>query len=266
VDGHHGLVFGRASMPISPESLYVQLGRLIESMPDLENPHGLTSDEHKWLGRAYALVNEAGQIMDAMVIIDATQDLESSGLGTVLGHRGVWNNAVGKVINILHRALAIAELRAPVSAQGAFIAAKSPFEAIAAIDKVMSDAVSDVFIVDPYMEANALTEFAVLAPEQVPLRLMADQAHLKPSLSPAAARWTEQFGASRPLSVRLAPARSLHDRLIAVDRAVVWLLSQSLNAFAQRASATIVRAPDETASLKLAAHEDIWTRATPVQG
>ncbi len=53
-------------------------------------------------------------------------------------------------------------------------------------------------------------------------------------LEPAARRWIQQYGAARPLKVRLAPKKALHDRSIFVDGTVVWTLTQSFNAFANR--------------------------------
>jgi hypothetical protein len=46
-----------------------------------------------------------------------------------------------------------------------------------------------------------------------------------------------------------------------VDGTQAWVLTQSLNAFATRAPASIVRVDDETAALKIAAYEDMWAAA-----
>jgi hypothetical protein len=69
--------------------------------------------------------------------------------------------------------------------------------------------------------------------------------------------WTSQHGTSRPLGVRLAPPRALHDRAILIDGMTAWILTQSIKDFAKRSPAEIVRA-DDTASLKIAAYEAVW--------
>jgi hypothetical protein len=135
---------------------------------------------------------------------------------------------------------------------------------MAAIGKVLQTATRDVLIVDPYMDEKALTDFAPLTQETVAIRLLADQHSHKPTLRPAQQRWTSQYVASRPLSVRLALARVLHDRLIIVDEAQTWVLTQSLNAFAARSPAAVVRADDETSTLKQDAYSVIWDAATPL--
>ena len=153
-------------------------------------------------------------------------------------------------------------MAAPAAAQGSFIPAGNVFDVMAAISKLLSTARSNVLFIDPYMDEKALIDFAILIPEKIVVRLLADQAYQKPSLEPAVKRWVAQYAATRPLEAKLAPARSIHDRLIIVDDTNVWDLTQSFNAFATRAPATIVRFPDP--GLKIASYQGIWGAATPV--
>ena len=165
---------------------------------------------------------------------------------------------------VLYKALASAELKAPASAQGAFIPAGNRFDAFAALTKVLQTATIDALIVDPYMDETVLTDFAGAVPGSVTLRLLADQASVKPSLEPAGKMWVAQHGTTRPLGVRLAAPKTLHDRAIFIDRTTAWILTQSLKDFAKRSPAEIVRA-DDTASLKIsAAYEAAWSAATVV--
>ncbi|SDR29094.1 hypothetical protein SAMN05519103_01769 [Rhizobiales bacterium GAS113] len=245
-------------MPAPPdaESLYVQLGSLVASMPAFRSDRALSMDDRRWLAGAYALIkfvdpSEASEFKDAWD--------QMNGNNTRQFHEGR-----ARCIGVVLRACAIAELEAPVSAHGAFIPAGSAFDAFAALSKVLSAAKTDALIIDPYMNEKALISFAVLANEQVAVRLLADAQHVKPSLKPAAQAWTAQHGATRPLEAKLAPARSLHDRLIIADGSDVWVLTQSLNAFAARSPASIVRVDQETAALKIAAYGDIWKAAAPL--
>jgi hypothetical protein len=151
-----------------------------------------------------------------------------------------------------------------VAVQGAFIAAGQSFDAFAAVGKVLSTAKSDVLMIDPYADATVLWDYAVAAPEQVSVRVLADAAHPQPSLKPAAERWMKQFGPTRPLSVRLAAARTLHDRAILVDRTTAWTLGQSFKDLVARAHTTLSRLDREQGALKIAAYEDMWAAATPL--
>jgi hypothetical protein len=162
----------------------------------------------------------------------------------------------------VHRALGKAELMAPAASQGTFIPVGESFSAVAAVSKVMTTARQSVLIVDPYADAKALTDFAVLASEGVLIRILSDAGTVKPSLKPAAESWAKQYDGTRPLEVRLAAARSLHDRIITVDDAQAWTLTQSLKDFAARSPATIVKVDAETAGLKIGAYAAIWQGAS----
>jgi len=47
---------------VDPETLYRQVGRLLEEVPDFPAYGNLTPDQLKWLGRARALVKETGDL------------------------------------------------------------------------------------------------------------------------------------------------------------------------------------------------------------
>ena len=160
--------------------------------------------------------------------------------------------------------LAVVELELPASAQGAFIPAGSTFDAMAAVSKIFASATKDLLVVDPYFDEKILIEFAQFAQESVAVRLLGDEAGVKGTLNPAVKSWKNQFGNKRPLSVRLAPPRSLHDRLILIDGLQVWTVGQSFNALAARAPTSFNKSDDDTAALKLRAFGDIWGAAKPI--
>jgi hypothetical protein len=240
---------------MDPEALYQQLGRLVEAMPELSAKGPLSNDTQRWLGTAAALVEELGDLIDSATIRVAAD---------AMGDPSVRQANAQRIAAVVHRALAKAELRAPVSSRGAFIPAARPFDAFAAVAKVFSEAKSTILVVDPYMDEKLLTDFLPSVPTNVLIRLLADQHSYKPSLKPAVGRWATQFGSVRPLEARLAAAGSLHDRLFIIDNNVVWTLTQSFNALATRAHASLVRVDEETGKLKIAAYDDIWRLATPI--
>jgi hypothetical protein len=203
----------------------------------------------KWVGQASALINEIGDLT-----LSAEAQLATNGL-----HYPDRKLKFEKLMLILHKALAIAELNAPAGAQGAFIPVGNVSDAFAALAKILGSAKIDVLIVDPYMDGTVITEFAGSVPEGIPLRLLTDEATAKPNLAPAAIRWNQQYP-TRQLGVRLAAARTLHDRAIFIDNTQAWTVTQSLKDLAKRSPGEIVRG-DDTAALKVAAYECIWTSA-----
>jgi hypothetical protein len=156
-------------------------------------------------------------------------------------------------------------MKASPAMQGAFILAGNAFSAFLALSKVLRLTRDDALIVDPYLDEKVLTDYAASLPDTCHLRLLAEIGKLKPSLKPAVTSWRAQHGKDRPLEARtVTPPATLHDRLIIVDGVTVYLLTQSLNAFAVRAPATIARVDHETATLKVAAYEDMWSCASPL--
>ena len=241
-------------MSLTPEALYLQLGSLVAEMPDLANGP-ITPEMNRWLGRATTLaemvLSAAGDMADVAILRVA-----ANGLG------GAARDFNAQTITaIIHRALARAELNAPATSQGVFIAAGSTFDAFAAVGKALGEAKTDVLMVDPYADEKVLTDYAVLAPDTVSLRLLTGKETYKSTLKPAAERWLQQFGLARPLEVRLVPAKTLHDRLILVDGKTAWTLGQSFNKLAERAHTSLVRLPPEAGAEKIAAYEAMWVAA-----
>ena len=188
-------------------------------MPDLAAEPIPSMPTLQWFGRAWARVSATGDDDGAKQLKAILEILQS-------GFRQP--NDQGTLAAILYRALGVAELNAPASAKGSFIPAGNSFDAMIGVGKVLGSATKAALIVDPYMDVKTLDDFVVLAPDGVPIQLLADPAFCKPSLKPAVERWIAQYGSSRPVEARLTASRALHDRLIVVDGAAVWVLTQSL--------------------------------------
>nr|WP_249153278.1 phosphatidylserine/phosphatidylglycerophosphate/cardiolipin synthase family protein [Bradyrhizobium diazoefficiens] len=236
---------------MQPEELYRRVGRLIESAPTFAGINGLSVDQMTWLGRAEALVVSSGDLRAQTDFALAKQAIAQPPARAM---------AQQNLMLTLYKVLAAAELASPPGVQGAFIPVGNSFDAYAAIAKVMSTAKQDVLVVDPYMDDTVLTDFGGTLTEGIVLRLLTDQATVKPNLTPAANRWKKQF-ARRPLEVRFAPQKALHDRAIFIDRSEAWTVTQSLKDLAKRSPAEIVRA-DDIAPLKIASYEAIWLNST----
>lgn len=240
-------------MSTTPEGLHQQLGALVATMPDLTGNIG--RDELTWLGRAYVLVSGQLGRSDALSF-----QLASEGLSGMLQDQ----NAL-RIAAMTHRALAVAESKAPAGSQGAFIAAGAAFTALQVVAKIFSEARTEILVVDPYLDATVIFEYVPFAPEGIACRLLgASREALVQTLNTVAGRWATQFGNTRPIGIRVAPQRQLHDRLIIVDANRAYNLSQSLNGFAVHSHASATRFPTDIADQKIAAYEEIWTAATIV--
>lgn len=240
------------TMKMSGEELYLRLRDLLASVPDMAGDDWNTPETHGWLGRAGALMETSGDLGDLVAFRTDVASLAGP----------LRRDAAFRLHAVLNRALARAEVALPVPVPGTFIAANSPFDALAAVARVVAQAHTDLFFVDPFADHALLSDFARAAPEGVQIRVLTDpdpQKH-KPSFLPAVERWRQQFKDARPLEVRFAAPRVLHDRAIFVDRSKAWLLGQSFNKLADRASTTIMRAAPDVGARLRDDHEAHWEK------
>lgn len=244
---------------LSLQAIYHQLGGLLT---DVLNLQGYDADWNlppatiQWLSKATALVKAATGTSAYSIRMDmAVQNLVATMRPEVHSK---------DIVLVMNQVLATLELDLPAGAQGAFVTTGSSLDAYAAIAKIIGEAASTILVVDPYMDASAVIEIVGLAPTAVRVQLLSGDATVKPTLKPAAEKWIQQYGPTRPLEVRLAAARSLHDRLIIRDGKEAWVLTQSLKDFAQRSHATIQRADASLAAMKIQAFSDIWDGAAPL--
>jgi hypothetical protein len=107
------MIFDRGHMGghMTPEELYRRFGRLIEVPPPPPTAPELSPEMIRWLGQATALVKETGSVV-----------LQTE-LGAAIGMLNMPNRRdyFQSIMITLHSALAMAEINAPSSAQGAFI-------------------------------------------------------------------------------------------------------------------------------------------------
>lgn len=240
----------------NPEALYHKLGGLLAETPDLvafDGDWNLPKATIEWLGQVSAVVHQAYPIS----VDPGRLDMASEALLKTMSPPA---NA-RQIMLILNRVLAKLEAEVPAATKGAFVAAGAEFDAFSAIAKILGDAKGDALIIDPYMDASTLTDFGGLVAEGVVLRLLTDEATFKPALEAAGNKWMGQRGSVRPLEIRLAPPRALHDRLVIIDKGEAWILTQSLKDFAKRAPATIQRADAELAEMKVKAFSDLWDKS-----
>ena len=237
------------------DSQYQRLGMLAATAPRLAGP--VTPEMQIWLGQLRALLCQTDDLLNRAAFENAMTLLNAGGIVARARFRS-------DIMQCLYNALGAASMSAPASLQGAFLPARTPFDAVVAVGKVLSAATKSVLLVDPYADVQILETYAKQASEGIVVEVLSDSATVKPSLKPALVAWSAQFSGRRPAEVRLAPPRALHDRLIVVDRASVWMVGQSFNALATRAPSVITRLDPETASLKIAAHVDMWNSALPI--
>jgi hypothetical protein len=94
-------------MTLNAEALYMQLGRLIQTMPDLESAGEYPTETQMWLARAYALVLKQGNVTEAIVEIKSPSDNATQHTDNTSLEQRERKAAAGKIVAALYRALAV---------------------------------------------------------------------------------------------------------------------------------------------------------------
>lgn len=246
---------------MTPSELHYLYTEAIRTMPEflyetVAKP--LTRGQVEWQARTLALIELQRNPLDTAAFKDAM--LRSGYSGEVRAAAGM------TFFQLLTTAITRAELQMPPSARGGFVPIGSHLDALRAITDVMRGAQHELLIVDPYADENVLLKFATAARDGVTVRILRDAQFREcgTRLGVAKEAWTLQYAGARPLEVRTAPARTLHDRFIAQDSAAVFLISQSLKDLAVRSPATIQRADMDIAAEKVHAYGTIWQAGEPM--
>jgi hypothetical protein len=237
-------------MSLTPEEAHFQLGKLVVELPDLEGAN--TSETDAWLHSAVGLVHQTAGLADVIQFRIATDNLS-----------GPFRRRHAQMItDILKRLFAKSELAVPAELRGAVVTAKNAFDIFTAVRRVLGMAQTDVLLVDTKADATVLTDYAVLAPDAVPVRLLTGQSQHQ-TLSSAVSHWSQRFGEARRLEVAMTTA-PLTETLILVDDVTVWKLPDSFSNLAKRKNSNLVRMLPATVAAKIDFYDEIWNQSEPL--
>ncbi|WP_312705036.1 hypothetical protein [Stenotrophomonas lactitubi] len=242
---------------MTPAELHFHYTEAIRTMPPFEDSERfthLTKEQVSWQARTLAYLELQGKLIDVHSFKAA---IARSAMPAGRVSAGL------TFFQILTTAVTRAEIEMPPGARGVFVPVGDEFDALRSITELVQGAERDLFVVDPYADASFLLRFAHAARPGVQIRILRDAKYQEIGKHIQAAKdaWVNQYGGERPLEIRSAPSKTLHDRFIAQDSANVFLVSQSLKDLAVRSPATIQKADGELAVEKLEAYEAMWQDA-----
>lgn len=222
------------------------LAELIRTAPRFAHEDNIWLEDERWLGQTNAVLQASG-CLDALIDFKTAR----SSIGGILFNRS-------KLTTPLQDAYAALELTLPVGSQGAFIPPGEAFNGYAALVRIVKSANDNLLIVDPYTDATLFTEIAPSIPEGVSLRCLTSKQSFK-ELVAASDKWINTGEhEKRPVTVRIAPPKTLHDRVIIIDGSAVWSISQSFKDIAARSAASITQDRTDLARQKIEFWEASW--------
>lgn len=221
----------RSGEPLTPEQMLAEVEDLLRSMPPRETIRRELRENFSWLGRAAAIVSMWDPITGVRFGGYLTELAGVMAQGTTEAFR--------KIIVTLHQVQHDLRMRTvgPVSvaaSQGAH------FAYFDAIKKVVQQAKIDLLFVDPYLDADFVSQYLPMIDSGVAVRLLSMDRKKLATLLPAVDAFVKQFGTT--VSVREHP--NLHDRYVLVDGAQCYQSGASFKDGPRNADTTVTQVVD----------------------
>ena len=233
---------------IPPEQLLALLEQAIQEAPALLYEEALSESDVRWLGKADALIEASGSMSATLKFRTARNSLHT------------YAHSRNAIMQPLYDAHSRVELLAPQAMRGRFIAGGDTWNGYVAIVEILQTPCEEILIVDPYLNSIVYLELSPHLPENTQLKCLAiRRPEYHAGIVAAAAKWaSDTISQARSVEFRYAQAGSLHDRLIIIDKANVWLISQSIKDIAKKSPASILKADPELANIKADHYLAVW--------
>lgn len=233
--------------PMSPVLQLTEVDDLLRTMPPVASFETPSNEHYAWLGKASALVHRWDPIK-AVARFDGFVNQLGSG-----SHLSYPQGAQG-VLTMLHQMRHDAVLRNP-ALQSTNLASGSVFTYFDEVRKTIELAKSDVFFIDPYLDAEFASRYLPVVSPGTSVRLLGREKMA--TLVPAATLYQQQ--ANTPLEVR--SASGFHDRYVLIDRTLCYQSGSSFKDGAKRAPTTLTQIKDAFQAVQ-ATYEALWASAT----
>jgi hypothetical protein len=233
---------------MKPEQLLAEIEDLLRTMPNmLEVAARLGDDDtvERWTGRFSAVMNRWSP-----------------------GHLVAIHQAAGafygatRLLGPIYAKRLLYEARTDLQLQlgwtGTVVPQGGVFEYFDELRKLIEMAQSEVFFIDPYLDADFVARYLPQVGKSATIRLLSSTKKLA-SLKPAVEMFAMEFGAR----VSLRSADEIHDRYIIIDGQACYQSGASFKDGAKNAPVGITQITDAFTAVR-ATYEGIWQTATVV--
>ena len=198
------LMAGIIRPKVNPEVLLAEIEDLVRNRPTPDDfLYGL-DDALAWLGRAGATLSHWDSPRGGAILIVAETDLHSKNMAQI-------GRGYGRLIALLNEARHSVRME---SAQSMNVAVEkgAVFDYFDGLRKIVERATSELFFVDPYLDADFVARYLPFVHPGVSVRLLGRQNKWLGTLLPAVDAYAKQKGAN--ITVR---STDHHDRFVFVD-------------------------------------------------
>ena len=232
---------------MTPQVLLDSLRRLLAEQPPLDGLGRYGPEQHQWLGRAVALVQEWDR-GEAIGVRSAARSMA----GNLNRHMNY-----GALQTTLYEAIAAIEGTLPMLS-GQVFGPGAVYDFFVALNELVESAERSLFIVDPYLDNEVFHGYLASLRAGVGTRLLISR--YAESVRVAAEKFRAQNGGT--LEVRRSAW--IHDRVIFIDGAQCWVLGASIKDEAAKKPTYLAPLPTDVIADKLLMYETLWSTATAI--
>ncbi len=231
---------------ISAEQLLAEIEDVIRTMPPRPTIRHETAENLSWLGRASAAIH----LWDPMRAVTFNSHLAH--VHAINAHEAA--QGLRNALTMLHQASH--ELRmGTVGPLTIAVGQGSVFDYFDEIRKVIEAAKTDLFFVDPYLDAEFVSRYLPHVTQGVTVRLLGRERMT--TLLPAVELLRQQSG----LQIEVRSAGGFHDRYVFVDDQDCYQSGASFKDGAKKAPTTLTQIVDAFPAV-LGTYQQIWASAT----
>jgi hypothetical protein len=232
---------------MTPHVLLEKLKALLQSIPPLEGRGQYGNEQYSWLGQANALMHEWDEIKSIPF------KAAVNGLLQNINRPGNF----GTVVAFFHDVIARLENSLPQDAGQAF-GPGAAYDFFKALNDLVSTAKVQLWVVDPYLDAEVFDGYMQALHPGVSARLLT--AKYLNNVRVAAEKYQAQFGSA----VEVRSSNDIHDRVIFADNDQCWVLGASIKDAALKKPTYLAPVSPDVAVEKRKLYEAIWAAGTPI--
>ena len=232
---------------LSNEQLLAEVEDLLRTMPPTSSMREATDTNFAWIGRAAAVLELWDSIKSILFMRAVSSFNQISPHGSNVGFR--------EMMTLLNQARHDLRMRTlgPVSVA---ISQGRIFDYFDEVRKIIELATQDLFVVDPYLDAQFVSRYLPHVRQGVPVRLLTSKATLNNLLSAV-----DLFVTQNGVKVSVRCAKEMHDRYVFVDRRNCYQSGASLKDGGRQAPTTLTQITDAFDPV-YKMYESLWLSAT----
>ncbi len=227
---------------MTKEVLLAELEDLLRTVPSRAVLRQVTPDNLSWLGRAAAVIDEwkpSHMVLVRLYLSDLQHNMA-----------GISSKGFQNLMVLLHQARA--ELRREtVGPTNVAVSRAMVFDYFDELRKIIEMAKSDILFVDPYLDAEFVSNYLPHVTPGVSIRLLTRKN--LPTLLPAA----QMFVAQNQTTLEIRSTPDIHDRFVFINESDCYQSGASFKDGAKKAPTTITQITDAFAAM-FRTYQEIW--------